>query len=177
MAELHTAHTAWLRPWELRAIRDLLDEAFAEEIRDSDYEHALGGIHALVWEDEQLVGHGSVVMRRILHRDRALRAGYVEGVAVRPDRRRRGHATQVMSALEGVIRGGYELGALGATDEAVGLYVARGWMVWTGRASVLTPRGIVPTPEEEGAIYVLPVTAELTPAAELTCDWREGEVW
>ena len=177
MAELRIAHTAWLRAEELRAIRDLLDEAFEDEISDSDYEHGLGGIHALVREGGRLVAHGSVVMRRLLHRGRALRTGYVEGVAVRSDRRRRGHATQVMAALEGVIRGGYELGALGATDEAVGLYAVRGWTMWPGRASVLTPRGVVPTPEEEGAIYVLPVTAELHPEAELTCDWREGDVW
>ena len=177
MAELRTAHTAWLRAEELRAIRDLLDEAFEDEIRDSDYEHSLGGIHALVWEGGQLVGHGSVVMRRLLHRERAMRTGYVEGVAVRPGQRRRGHATRLMAALESVIRGGYELGALGATDEAGGLYAARGWTVWPGRASVLTPRGVVPTPDEEGAIYVLPVTVELYPDAELTCDWREGDVW
>src|SRR3712207_8893328 len=45
-------------------------------------------------------------------------AGYVEGVAVRPDRRGRGHAAAVMSALERVVRSAYELGALGTTDEA-----------------------------------------------------------
>ena len=50
MAELRTAHTAWLLAEELRAIRDLLDDAFEDEITDSDYEHGLGGIHALVWE-------------------------------------------------------------------------------------------------------------------------------
>jgi len=177
MAKLRTVHTAWLRAWERQAIRDLLDEAFDEEIRDEDYEHALGGIHALVWEGGQLVGHGSVVMRRLVHRERALRTGYVEGVAVRSDRRRCGHGTSVMTALEGVIRGAYELGALGATDEAVAFYTGRGWKGWTGPASVITPQGIVPTPEEEGAIYVLPVTAELTPDADLTCDWRDGDVW
>ncbi len=118
MAELRTAHTAELNAEELQAVRVLLDEAFDGDVTDDDYEHALGGMHALVWESRELIGHGSVVMRRLLHGGRALRTGYVEGVAVRGDRRRRGHGAAVMTALERVIRGAYEIGALGATDEA-----------------------------------------------------------
>lgn len=177
MAELRIAHTAWLRPQELRAIRVLLDEAFAGEVTDDDYEHALGGIHALVWEGAQLVGHGSVVMRRLLHGGRALRTGYVEGVAVRADRRRRGHGSAVMAALEPLIRGAYELGALASSEPAAPFYAARGWQRWAGTASVLAPTGIERTAEEEGWIYVLPVTAELRPDADLACDWRDGDVW
>jgi aminoglycoside 2'-N-acetyltransferase I len=56
-----------------------------------DWEHALGGIHALVWDGGELIGHSSVVQRRLLHHGHALRAGYVEGVGVRPDRRGQGH--------------------------------------------------------------------------------------
>ena len=43
-------------------------------------------------------------MRRLLHDGQALRNGYVEAVAVRLDRRRRGHGDVVMEALECVIR-------------------------------------------------------------------------
>jgi len=177
MAEVRTAHTAELSPAELQAIRVLLDEAFDEDITDDDYEHALGGIHALVWEGRELIGHGSVVMRRLLHDGRALRTGYVEGVAVRADRHRRGHGAAVMAALERVIRGAYELGALGATDEAADFYAARGWQLWTGTASVIAPGGIERTEEDEDCIYVLPVSAELTPDGDLACDWRGGDVW
>lgn len=46
MAELRTAHTAWLRPAELQAIRELLDAAFEGDVTDEDYEHSLGGMHA-----------------------------------------------------------------------------------------------------------------------------------
>ena len=176
MVELRTVHTAWLRPEELRAIRALLDEAFDGEVTDEDYEHALGGIHAMVWDGPELIGHGSVVMRRLLHRERALRTGYVEAVAVRPDRQRRGYGTAVMQVLEEVIRGAYEIGALGATDEAAPFYFRRGWQRWLGTASVLTPYGRRRTQDEEGCIYVLPVTGEL-PRDDLSCDWRGGDVW
>jgi aminoglycoside 2'-N-acetyltransferase I len=177
MAEARTGHTSSLRPDELQAIRALLDGAFAGGVTDDDYEHALGGVHALVWEGHELIAHGAVVMRRLLHDGRALRTGYVEGVAVRGDQRRRGHGHTVMAALEQVIRGAYEIGALSATEEARDLYAGRGWQVWRGTASVLTPRGIERTPGEEGDIYVLPVSVELTPGGDLACDWRGGDVW
>jgi aminoglycoside 2'-N-acetyltransferase I len=43
---LHTAHTADLDPATLAAARTLLDEVFEGELTDSDWEHALGGVHA-----------------------------------------------------------------------------------------------------------------------------------
>jgi aminoglycoside 2'-N-acetyltransferase I len=173
-----TAHTAELSRRELAPARALLEDVFAGTFEPADWEHALGGIHALAWEEDgELIGHASVVQRRLLHGGRALRAGYVEGVGVRADRQRRGVAGGLLGALERVIRGAYDLGALGATDRAVRLYTARGWRAWTGPLSALTPDGVLPTPEEAGAIYVLPVGAELDLAGELTCDWRDGGVW
>jgi aminoglycoside 2'-N-acetyltransferase I len=82
-----------------------------------------------------------------------------------------------MGALEHVVRAAYELGALSAGEGAFGFYAARGWKPWQGPTSVLTPTGIVRTEEDDGSVHVLPVTASLDLAAELTCDWREGEVW
>jgi aminoglycoside 2'-N-acetyltransferase I len=35
----------------------------------------------------------------------------------------------------------------------------------------------VRTPGEAGAVYVLPVTVDLDVTGELTCDWRDGDVW
>jgi len=177
VAVVRTAHTADLSRQELRAIRRLLDDAFDGDVTDDDYEHALGGLHVLAYEGPELVGHGSVVMRRLLHGGRALRTGYVEGVAVRADRRRRGHGGAVMAELERVITAAYELGALGATDEAAAFYADRGWQRWTGTASVLAPGGIERTASEEGGVYVLPVRAKLTPDGDLACDWRDGDVW
>jgi len=177
MPEVRTAHTADLDAETLRAAHALLAEVFEGEFEDADWEHALGGIHALVHEGDELVGHASVVQRRLLHRGRALRGGYVEAVGVRPAHRRRGHGAAMMDALERVIRGAYDLGALGATDDGAALYMGRGWRRWEGQTSALTPDGVRPTPEEDGYIYVLPGDAPLDLAGELTCDWRDGDVW
>jgi aminoglycoside 2'-N-acetyltransferase I len=173
---VRVAHTAQLEPGTLAEARSLLYGVF-DDMTEHDWEHSLGGVHAVAWEGEELVGHAAVVQRRLLHGGRALRSGYVEGVAVRAGRRRRGHASAMMDALERVVRGAYDLGALGATDEAAQFYAGRGWRHWRGPTSALTPAGIVRTAEEDGAIYVLPGAAVLDLTGELTCDWREGDVW
>src|SRR5947209_15387094 len=102
-AEIVVAHTADLDVELRRAARVLLDDVFGLEMTDDDWDHALGGMHALAFEAGQLVGHGSVIQRRLVHRGRALRAGYVEGVAIRADRQERGYGTALMEPLERII--------------------------------------------------------------------------
>lgn len=108
MTDLRVAHTAKLSADVLKAARALLDNVF-EDMTDADWEHALGGVHALVWADDELIGHASVVMRRLIHGGHAWRTGYVEGMGVRADWRGRGHGGAMMGALERVIRGAYDL--------------------------------------------------------------------
>jgi aminoglycoside 2'-N-acetyltransferase I len=175
--QIGTAHTSDLEAATLTAARNLLDDVFGGDMTDHDWEHALGGVHALVWDGAELIGHASLVQRRLLHGGRALRTGYVEGVGVRADRRGRGHGSAMMDALERVVRGAFEIGALAASDEAGRFYSGRAWKSWQGPSLALTPTGIKRTEEEDGCIYVLPVTAELDPSGELTCDWRDGDVW
>ncbi|MEP6814977.1 MAG: GNAT family N-acetyltransferase [Marmoricola sp.] len=178
MSTLQVAHTADLDPATLGAAHGLLRDVFEGDLTDHDWEHCLGGMHALAWDDGQLVGHASVVMRRLLHGGRALRTGYVEGVGVRADRRRRGHAAAMMSALERIIRGAYDAGALGATEDAIPLYAGRGWLPWRGETWASTPGGqLLRTPDEDDCIFVLAVAAPLDLDDSLTCDWREGDGW
>jgi aminoglycoside 2'-N-acetyltransferase I len=177
MISVRTAHTAQVEPGTLADARSLLYAVF-DDMTEEDWEHSLGGIHALAYQGGELVGHAALVQRRLLHGGRALRTGYVEGVGVRAEHRRQGHATAMMEALERVIRDAYEVGALGATDEASLFYSGRGWRLWGGRLSALTPDGLQATPDEEGAVYVLPVDGvELDLTGALACDWRDGDVW
>ncbi|HEV2243936.1 MAG TPA: GNAT family N-acetyltransferase [Streptosporangiaceae bacterium] len=174
--ELRTAHTADLDASTRAEIRVLMDAAFGA-VSDDTFENVLGGVHTLLVEDGELVGHASVVQRRMLHAGQALRTGYIEGVAVREDRRRRGHGAAMMSVLERVVRSGYQLGALGASEDGGRLYASRGWQLWRGPSSALTPDGIRRTADNDGAIYVLPVSVPVDLTGELTCDWRPGSVW
>lgn len=176
MTELRMVHTADLDDAARAAIRELMDGAFGT-VSDEAFDNAFGGLHALLWEGGTLIGHASVVQRRLLHGGRALRTGYVEAVAVRADRRRQGHGGVLMAALEEVIQRAYQVGALGASPDGARLYAARGWLCWPGPSAALTPDGIRPTPDKDGHIYVLPVSVALNPAEPLVCDWRPGALW
>jgi aminoglycoside 2'-N-acetyltransferase I len=172
---LVSRHTADLSDAERHAVRGLLDQAF-DDFSEHDWEHALGGQHALVVEEGRIVAHGSLVMRRMLHGGRSLRTGYVEAVAVHPDRRRFGHASTIMAALERLAPA-YDLLALSSSTAGVGLYQARGWRLWRGPSAVVSPEGVVRTPDDDGSIYVLGAGAHIDLEGTIACDWREGDVW
>lgn len=183
-AQVHTArliHTSDLDSETVHGARVLLFDAYGGEFTDSDWEHTLGGMHALVVHRGALIAHGAVVQRRMLYQGSALRCGYVEGVAVHQDWRGQGLAHAVMDAIEQVIRGAYQLGVLSAAGAGAGLHPPRGWLRWRGPTSVLTPDGIVRTPDDDGTIFVLPGSSPdavvLDPGADLTCDWRDGDAW
>ncbi|WP_110320179.1 GNAT family N-acetyltransferase [Mycolicibacterium moriokaense] len=173
-------HTADLDNETREDARRMVIEAFAGELSDADWEHALGGMHALICHHGALIAHAAIVQRRLLYRDTALRCGYIEGVAVREDWRGQGLAGALMDAAEQVLRGAYQLGALSASEAGRPIYISRGWLPWQGPTSVLAPEGLTRTPDDNG-LFVLPVglpdDLELDTSAEITCDWRDGDVW
>jgi aminoglycoside 2'-N-acetyltransferase I len=171
------AHTSELDSATLKAVRVLLEDVFEGDWTDDDWDHTQGGVHALVWDGADLIGHAAVVQRRLLHNGKALRTGYIEGVAVRADRRNLGHGNALMEAMEHVIRGAYELGALSSSEAAAPLYAARGWKHWQGQTFMLSPNGLVRTEDEDDNTYVFPLTIPIDLTGSLTCDWRDGEAW
>ncbi|KUI37390.1 aminoglycoside 2'-N-acetyltransferase [Mycobacterium sp. IS-1496] len=182
---IHTArliHTSDLDNETREGARRMVVAAFGGDFADDDWEHALGGMHALIWDHGVLIAHAAVVQRRLLYGDAALRCGYLEAVAVREDRRGQGLGRAIMDACEQVVRGAYQLGALSTSAMARPMYRARGWQPWLGPTSVLSPDGRVRTPDDDGSVFVYPVRSalggtELDTTAELTCDWRHGDVW
>ncbi|GAB3694151.1 hypothetical protein GCM10027589_58590 [Actinocorallia lasiicapitis] len=56
MTELKAPHTSAPDASTLRTLRRFLDDVF-----DTDGDHALGGIPALLWGDGELIGHAAVV--------------------------------------------------------------------------------------------------------------------
>ncbi len=177
---LHTArlvHTSDLDIDTLRNARRLLDDAYGGEFTDADWDHTLGGMHAIVVHRGALVAHAAVIQRRLLYGGAALRCGYVEGVAVREDWRGQGLGSAVMDAAEQVIRGAYRVGVLSASGPGERLYRPRGWLKWRGPTSAISASGPIPTPGEDGCVYVLPVDVDMNPDGELACDWRDGDVW
>jgi aminoglycoside 2'-N-acetyltransferase I len=180
MTRVRRAATAELAAGEVAELRGLLFAAFGGRFDEHDWEHTLGGTHVLAEEEDgRLVAHAAVVPRVLVAGGRALRTGYVEGVATREDRRGQGLATLVMAEVGRVVEAGYELGALGDGSGIPGFYQRLGWEVWQGPTWVAAPGGPERTPAEDGSILVLrtPVTGELDPAAAIVCDWRTGDAW
>ncbi len=174
------ARTDELAARDLVAIRALLDAAFAPDdpfFPESDWQHALGGVHFVAWLDERIVGHAAVVARELQVEGRPLRTGYVEAVATLPDLQGKGVGSRVMRAANDHILEAYELGALGTGEHR--FYERLGWRTWQGQLSVRAPEGERRTPDEEGGVMVLttPSTGPLDLMARLSCDWRPGDVW
>ena len=165
-------------------MRRLLDGAFSvgavpleEWFTEDDWQHALGGTHVLAYDDGRLVGHGSVVRRRLCAGDRPLDTGYVEAVGVDPALQRTGIGSEIMRETADIVRARYELGALGTGSPD--FYTRLGWEVWAGATYVQTDAGRERTPDEDGAILILrtPRTPPLDLTDALSCDWRAGDVW
>ena len=175
--QLRTAPTADLTPAELAGLRALLDAAFDGDFTDADWSHTLGGVHVLATVAGELVGHGAVVLRQLVAGGRPLRTGYVEAVATAAPHRRRGVASALLTEVERVVVGGFELGALSAAEAAARLYAQRGWQPWTGPTAALTQDGVLATPDEGVFVLRTPATPELTGEELLACDWRLGDLW
>ncbi|MGY2078905.1 GNAT family N-acetyltransferase [Modestobacter sp. SYSU DS0657] len=175
--QLRTLPTADLSPAELRDLRRFLDAAF-DSFGDDDWSHALGGVHVLATVDGEPAGHAAVVGRQLITGGTTLRTGYVEAVATAASVRRRGVGTAVMTEIERLVTGGFELGALSASTAGAALYTARGWLPWTGPTAALTPDGVRDTTDEDVFVLATPSTpVPLDPAGRLVCDWRRGDLW
>ncbi|MEV4418012.1 GNAT family N-acetyltransferase [Catellatospora sp. NPDC049609] len=159
----------------LAEVRGLLDGAFEDGFDEHDWAHALGGTHVLALDGSTVIGHASVVERTLWYGDQPLRTGYVEAVAVRHGHRRSGCGSALMKQVAVLVER-YELGALATSEEAMDFYRRLGWRLWLGPTHVATPDGRVPTPDDDGGIFVL-ARGRLDLTAPLTCDWRAGDVW
>lgn len=181
-ARVRLARTDALAPDELAGVRSLVFAAFGgerdEPFDEHDWQHALGGTHVIAELAGRVVAHASVVPRDLHAAGRPMRTGYVEAVGVDPTLQGRGLGTIIMRAANRHISDEYELGALGTGDQS--FYERLGWRVWRGPTSIRSPRGDVPTPEEDGSIMVLLVAStpeSLDVRAPLSCEWREGDGW
>ncbi len=166
---------------DVAAIRELMVVAFGsdeeERFSDDDWDHAVGGIHFVLDFNGEVIAHASVVERELQIDGHPLRTGYVEAVATAPDRQGEGFGSLVMADVTAYIRGRFELGALGTGRHR--FYERLGWLTWIGPSFVRTADGTRGTPADDGHILVLPTPSSppLDRTAQISCDWRPGDVW
>jgi aminoglycoside 2'-N-acetyltransferase I len=171
-------HSQDLAPGEIEVLRALFAAAWPPgDFDESDWQHAVGGIHVLAEDDGEIRSHAAVVARDIEASGHLLDTGYVEAVATWPEHEGRGYGSATMEEAGAVIRERYELGALGTGRHA--FYERLGWERWRGPTYVREVDGLARTADADGAILILrtPRTPPLDLDAEIVCDWRTGDVW
>ncbi len=176
--------TSALTDAEIGRIKEILGRAFEGDehggFTEDDWLHSVGGTHFLL-EDEadngRIVGHAAVVERQLHVGGRPLRTGYVEAVAIEPERQRQGLGSALMAAVDAHVDAGFELGALGTGSQA--FYERLGWQIWLGHAFVRMDAGDQPTPDEDGYILVRPTphSPPLRLTDPISCEWRPGDAW
>jgi aminoglycoside 2'-N-acetyltransferase I len=177
---IRAVHTRDVRASELTALRAVCDAAFSadpEAFTDDDWDHALGGVHFVAEEDDEIVAHASVIERELHVGDVRLSTGYVEAVATSPPHQRRGYGSAVMREVGAYIDRTFPLGAL---DTGIPSFYERlGWVVWKGPTYVRAGTTLVRTAEDDGNVLVriTPSSPDLDLNAPISCEWRPGDVW
>ena len=161
----------------VEATRDLLDRSFAGGFGDDDWDHARGGLHAVLVEGDAVLAHAAVVPRELRIDGSWQHCGYLEAVATDPALRRRGQGSQVVEALGDVIRDRDHLGVL--STGAHRFYAQLGWERWRGTTWVLEGDGAHRTADEDDGIMVLRTarSVDLPLDGELVCRARCGDDW
>ncbi|HEY6650933.1 MAG TPA: GNAT family N-acetyltransferase [Actinomycetota bacterium] len=177
MIEQRVVASGVLTEDELAQMRGMFAAAWDRGFSEEDWDHTFGGLHVLRSVDGELVAHGAVAERTLWLDGAPLRVGYLEAVATWPAHQDRGHGSAVVRELDEIVRRDHQLGGLSTGRPS--FYERLGWRRWRGSLAVRTAAGDVPTPEESGAIFVLPTPAIPDPDldAALVCDWRNGDVW
>lgn len=177
MAKTQVLTTAEVPSELLVEIRRLLDESFAGHFSEDDWEHGLGGWHAIVTDGDAVVAHAAVVPRTLHVAERPVRAGYVENVGAAPARERRGLATLAMTEINDVLRREFDMGAL--STGAHPFYERLGWERWQGPTFVRSGSEVLRTEEEDDGIMVLRFgsSADIDLASPISCETRPGDDW
>lgn len=179
MTSLRIVPSAELTADEWKELTDLCVAAF-DEPWDGYWESIGPGVHVIAQDPGGVVvAHAAIVDRLLYPADGVLRSGYVEAVAVLPDRQRTGLGTLVMREIDRMVDEGYELGALGTGSQP--FYARLGWVAWEGPTWIRHPDGRRErSAAEDGNIMVrlTPITPPgLDLALPIAVDWRSGEVW
>jgi hypothetical protein len=71
---------------------------------------------------------------------------------------------------------GFDLGGL--SPFSVDYYARLGWERWRGPLAIRSETGLQPSPSDECAMILrLPKTPALNLDAQLSAEWRRGELW
>jgi aminoglycoside 2'-N-acetyltransferase I len=160
---------------QLGDLRAFLDEAFDGDFSDEDFEHSFGGTHFAILANEQLIAHGSVVLRQISFDGQVYQTGYVEAMAVGHEWRGCGVGSKLLAELTDFCRSNFAVAMLSTDSNA--FYEKHGWLRFRGESYLPTESGVVRTEDDDDGLMVLTSLQNVLAAARVTCDFRSGDVW
>jgi aminoglycoside 2'-N-acetyltransferase I len=159
-----------------RDLRTMLWSAF-DDFSEDDWEHGLGGVHIVAFEEARPIGHASVISRTLHVGDTVLAGGYLEAVAVDAEFRGHGIGADVVRAARKVIEDRFPMAALSTSQH--GFYEKLGWERWLGPSYVVSGTAWRRTEDEDAGVMVL--RPRESPVQELTqpiaVDERSGDAW
>jgi len=164
-----------LTPEEREEIIALCDLAY-EENMGLIIDQFVDPVHVLGYWGEKLVCHALLITRFLEPEGLPqLQTAYVEAVATHPNYRCRGFASAIMRKLVEEIQ---DFDIAGLAPFSVDYYAKLGWKLWRGamferKDDVLIASDL----SERVMIYRLPKTPLLDLDAEISIEWRVGEVW
>ena len=158
------------------AIRELLDIAFDGDFSDADADHAAGGIRVMAVDGDTIIGHAALVGRQMQVNEVPDTVGYVEGVAIHPDRQGQGHGKALMQMINARAQETYAINMLSTGEQD--FYEKLGWVRFLGKSYVDENGQLVRTADEDEGLMVLTADATWhTRDCVVVCDWRAGDVW
>lgn len=177
MTEVDVVSSGGLSVVQVDCIQQLLADAFHDDFSDDDWDHALGGWHAIGTVDGTVVSHAAVVRRQLEVGDRRVTVGYVEAVATAPTAQGLGHGSQAVRAVMDVLRREFEMGALSTGRHP--FYERLGWERWQGPTFVFVDGRRTRTAEEDDGVMVLRFgpSAKISLESPIACWSRPGDDW
>lgn len=175
--EYRRLHTSQLTASEKEILFSLLVEGFDNDFSYDDFQHTLGGMHVIAYDQQKMVGHVAIVQRNMAINDEPISVGYVEAMVVEKSYRCQGIGANLMQHTNEIIGLCYQLGLLSASEEGQKLYHSAGWKVWKGSLFELQHRQYIHSIEEEGGVMAWSANDNIDFTASLYCDFRGGDQW
>ncbi|MGX7059119.1 GNAT family N-acetyltransferase [Vagococcus humatus] len=170
-------HTSDLSYEDIRAIETLMIGVYEGNFTLTDLDHALGGIHVLMYGNKQLVGHVSVVQRNMTVLDVPYRVGYVEALGVKKEYRKKGMGHQLMKTCKHIIKESYHFGVLSTPTNLHYFFQRLNWQPWLGQLSTYTPTGLQEFKDENQTVFIYSPNLSLDLAKPLISDFRGEKSW
>nr|WP_314265118.1 GNAT family N-acetyltransferase [uncultured Moellerella sp.] len=173
-----TKHTSQLSSVEKEQIYQLLFQVFEQGFSREDFDHTLGGIHILAYDNHQLIGHVAIVQRSVIVDCSPFRIGYLEGLGVAEAYRRQGIGRKLMELSSEIIANSYDFGLLSASEEGLPLYQSLGWKIWTGELYESNRESYQRSFDDEGSVLFWAASSQnIAATSPLYCDYRSGDQW